>query len=296
MTSLEHLDWDDLRLVLAIGREGGLGPAARALGVNHSTVFRRIRALEDRLGAALFERQANGYAPTPLGEAGVRAATAMEAQIHAFQREAAGDGKELQGSIRLTAPDDVVFSLLLPILADFRRTYRSLVLEVEVENRFLNLSRREADIAIRSSNAPPETMIGVNVGETALAGYAARPLLHQSRVWRDLPWIGWDEGAGPRRIQQWQAEHLPAGAVVYRCNSLLNQFAAAEAAIGVALLPCFLAGRSPHLERVVPPLDSLTSLWILTHPDLRRAPRIQACMSFIGDGLRRQRARLAGTE
>ncbi len=295
MTTFSDLDWDDLRLVLAIGREGGLGPAARALGVNHSTVFRRMRTLEDRLGAALFERKAEGYAPTPLGEAGLQAATAMEAQILAFQRAVAGGGGELRGSIRLTAPDDVVFSLLLPILADFRRRHPGLVLEVEVENRFLNLSRREADIAIRSSNRPAETMVGVNVGETALAGYAAHALLRQSRVWRDLPWIGWDEGAGPGRIQQWQAEHLSAGSVVYRCNSLLNQFAAAEAGIGVALLPCFLADRSPHLERIVPPLESLTSLWILTHPDLRRAPRIQACMAFLGDGLRRQRARLAGT-
>jgi molybdate transport repressor ModE-like protein len=293
MTPFERLDWDDLRLVLAIGRAGGIGPAARALGVNHSTVFRRINALEELLGAALFERQAGGYTLTPLGEAGFRAALAMEEQILTFGREAAGGADDLKGSIRLTAPDDMVYGLLLPVLAAFREKYPQLTLEVVVENRFLNLSRREADIAIRSSNQPSETMVGVNVGDTAVAGYVSASL--QAVPWRDLPWIGWDEGVGPPRVQDWLSENLPAASIVYRSNSLLNQFAAAKAGIGAALLPCFLADEAKDLARIVPPLAKLTSLWILTHPDLRRAPRIQAFMGFVGDALRRQRARMAGT-
>lgn len=292
--TVERLDWDDLRLVLAVGRMGGIGPAARSLGVNHSTVFRRMNALEAILGAPLFERHASGYALTPLGEAAYRAAGAMEEQVLNFGRELATGGQDLKGSLRLTAPDDMVVGLLLPILAAFRERYPQLSLEVVVENRFLNLTRREADIAIRSTNQPPDDMVGVNVGDTAFAGYAAAPVQSKAAGLGDLPWIGWDEGTGPVAVRHWQAENLPPSAIVYRSNSLLNQFAAVQAGIGAALLPCFLAGEAKGLARIVPPLEKLTSLWILTHPDLRRAPRIQAFMAFVGDRLRRQRSRLAG--
>ncbi|WP_374372830.1 LysR family transcriptional regulator [Dongia sp.] len=292
------LEWNDYRVVLAIHRTGGLAPAARVLGINHATVFRQVNAMEARLGARLFDRHRSGYGLTAVGEVALAAAEAMEIQVLAAERRMTGGDLSLSGSIRVTAPDDMVQRLLLPMFVAFRARYPQIELEIIVDNRFLNLSRREADIAIRPTSAPPEAMVGVNVGPLAMATYGVPELAAQIEAGNaisDLPWIGWEDGADSIAFGGYFQRLVPRPLFVYRANSLLAQISAAEAGIGIAVLPCFAGDGSEKLTRIGAVVDSMSSdLWLLTHPDLRRAARIKAFIDFISGALRKKRRLLAG--
>jgi DNA-binding transcriptional LysR family regulator len=296
--SVNALEWNDYRVVLAIQRTGGLAPAARALGVNHATVFRQVNAMEARLGARLFDRHRSGYGLTAVGEVALAAAEAMEVQALAAERRMAGGDLNLTGTIRVTAPDDMVQRLLLPMFADFRARYPKIELEVIVDNRFLNLSRREADIALRPTAAAPEAMTGINIGPLNMTLYATALLAAQVAGGQDiasLPWIGWEDGAETIRFGGFYRSRGLRPVFAYRSNSLLAQVSAAEAGMGVAVLPCFAGDSSPLLQRLEP-IDAgfATNLWILTHPDLRRAARIKAFIDFMSAALRKKRRLLAG--
>ena len=294
--SIDEPDWDDLRNVLAVARAGGLSGAARALGVNHSTVFRRLQALEARLDTRLFERGRRGYAPTAAGDDIVAVAERLESDIVALTRRLAGQDRRLTGTLRLTAPDDIAEVLLLEPLARFRGAYPGLRLELVVDNRALNLTRREADLAVRATRTPPETLIGRRVGPVASAIYAAPELAKDLPVSPDpsaLTWVAWDEGLGPAALANWQRRTVPAEAVAYRANSLLNLAAAVRAGIGVGVLPCFLGDRD--LVWVAPPDPALeTELWLLSHPDLRRNARVRALSDFLFAALRGRARALKG--
>lgn len=294
----KSLEWNDYRTILAISRSGGLAPAARALRVNHATVFRQVNAMEARLGTRLFDRHRSGYSLTAVGEVALAAAEAMEEQAHAAERRMAGGDLNLTGTIRVTAPDDMAQRLLLPIFAAFRARYSRIELEVIVNNRPLNLARREADVAIRPTTAPPQAMTGINIGPLALTIYGSgqfEELVFAGKSPCDLPWVGWEDGAESLRFGGYYRSLPAVPTFVYRSNSLLGQVGAVELGIGIALLPCFVGDGSPGLRRLQPVDPSLsTSLWILTHPDLRRAARIKAFLDFMATSLRRKRSALAG--
>lgn len=292
------LEWNDYRVVLAVQRTGGLAPAARELGVNHATVFRQVNAMEARLGARLFDRHRSGYALTAVGEVALAAAEAMENEVLGAERRFAGGDLSLSGSIRVTAPDDMVQRLLLPMFVAFRDRYPKIELEVIVDNRHLNLTRREADVALRPTAHAPEAMVGVNIGPLAMAVYGPPALadaMAAGGALTELPWIGWEEGGGSGAFGGYFQRLQPRPLFVYRANSLLAQIAAAEAGMGIAMLPCFAGDGSEKLRRLTPPERGLQSaLWLLTHPDLRRAARIKAFIEFMATALRRKRGLLAG--
>lgn len=296
--SANTLEWNDYRVVLAIHRMGGLAPAARSLGVNHATVFRQVNAMETRLGARLFDRHRSGYGLTAVGEVALSAAEAMEVQVLAAERRMAGGDLNLTGTIRVTAPDDMVQRLLLPMFASFRERYAKIELEVIVDNRFLNLSRREADVALRPTATAPEAMTGINIGPLNMTIYGTAGLASRVASGQEigsLPWVGWEDGAETLRFGGFYRSRGLQPVFAYRSNSLLAQVSAAEAGMGVAILPCFAGDTSPLLQRLEPvdPLFS-TSLWILTHPDLKRAARIKAFIDFMSGALRKKRRLLAG--
>ncbi|WP_374652027.1 LysR family transcriptional regulator [Dongia sp.] len=296
--AINTLEWNDYRVVLAIQRTGGLAPAARALGVNHATVFRQVNAMEARLGARLFDRHRSGYGLTAVGEVALAAAEAMEVQVLAAERRMAGGDLSLTGTIRVTAPDDMVQRLLLPLFVDFRERYPKIELEVIVENRFLNLSRREADVALRPTAAAPEAMTGINIGPLHMALYAVPALADRvagGEALDALPWIGWEDGAETLRFGGFYRNRGLNPVFAYRSNSLLAQVFAAEAGMGIAVLPCFAGDSSDQLRRLEAVDRSYaTNLWILTHPDLRRAARIKVFIDFMSGVLRKKRRLLAG--
>lgn len=295
-------DWDDLRHVLAVARSGNFSAAARQLGLNPSTVFRRVAALEEGLGTRLFDRQAGRHEPTTAGSDLVAAAERIEAEMDSLERRLAGQDLRLTGTVRVTAPDDIVEHLLVEALAAFHQAYPEIVLEMAIDNRMLSLTRREADIALRATLEPPETLVGRRVATIRSGVFGHRDLIDRveaSRPEADLaefPWVGWDEGGQPDSLVRWFAHHVPTENLVYRANSLLNIFSACRAGMGLALLPCFLGDTAEELRRAGPlPEELKIDLWLLTHPDITRTARIRAVMDFLYQSLRKARHRLDGS-
>lgn len=288
-------DWEAFRLVGAVAETGGLPAAARRLGLSHSTVFRRLQALEARLGASLFERGRDAYVPTPAGEEMAAIAREMEARVAGFAGRL--EAREIlpAGDLRVATSDALLVGLLTPVFAGFREACPSVRLEAAVGNYPANLSRRDADVAIRATDAPPETLVGRRAGEIAWALYGSAggggggggggDWVMPSDDLADLP------SAALTRTRM-AAEGGEAG---YRANTLLGLAEAIGQGAGRGFLPCFLGDARADLERLAAPVPSLTAgLWLLVHPDLQRAPRARAFLDYAAGRLAGMRRLLRG--
>lgn len=292
----------DLSTVLAVARGGSLSAAARALGVNHSTISRRLAALEAETGQTLFRRLRRGYVATGAGEKLIEAAERLEEELRGLERLLSGRDIRLSGALRVTAPDDIANHLLLGPLARFRAAYPGIVVTQVIENRLLSLGRREADVALRATNRPQASLVGRRVAGLAATLYASRDLLAGCAVpaaglteTGDLPWVGWEDDGTRNTLKAWVEARAPEGTIAYRANSVANHFAAVRAGLGLGALPCYLGDSTPELLRVLPPQPSLEAgLWILTHPDLRQAARVAALTEFLFTELKRQEPLLNG--
>ncbi|WP_048306790.1 LysR family transcriptional regulator [Halomonas sp. PR-M31] len=285
-----NLLWDDLRIVLAIAQEGTLSGAARRLAVSHATVFRRLADIERRLGAQLFERARSGYIPTPAGDDIAAAAQRVEAEVLAVERRIAGQDLRPSGNVRVTTTDTLLLGLLSPIFAEFRRSHPEIELEVAVSNQLFSLTKREADIAIRPSLAPPESLVGRRIGTIAQAVYRAS--IQDSDA---VNWVGPDERMAYRALEIWMTQQGHDKHCHYRVDTLLGMLAAVRDGIGRAVLPCYLCDDDERLVRVGEPIPELaTDLWLLTHSDLRRVARIRALMEFVAQSVSARSARLLG--
>jgi DNA-binding transcriptional LysR family regulator len=294
-------DWNDLRSFLAIAREGSLQGAARALAVNHSTVFRRLNALEARLGVRLFDRSPRGYALTVAGEHMLASAARVEDEILGLERRLLGGDVRLAGALRVTTTDTLVHGVLGPHLRAFQAAYPAIQLELITGNAFFDLSKREADVALRPTRHPGDAMVGRKLAAIAVALYGARDYLaERGRPANEAGLAGHalitgDASLAHLPATRWLERRLVSGATVLRCNSWLSQLAAARAGLGLAALPCFLGDPAPELVRVLPPEPSVAGeLWLVTHPDLRRTARVRAFMETLARGIRRERALLEG--
>jgi len=282
------MQWDDLTILLAIGRAGTLSGAAQALKLNHSTVFRRLNRIEEDMGVRFFERLPHGYAMTEAGEAATRAAERIDNEVHGLTRELLGRDLRLQGTIRVTAPEGISLYLLSPLLNRFCARHPEIRIDLAITSSHLELARREADLAVRVTEAPPDASLGRRLCRFAVGFYASREYLDNNPHgnFNDYDWL----------ITQGSIERLPptvwnrgtsqqARVVMTSDNSrLLVQ--AAEAGLGVIPLPCFWGDGQTELVRVVDEPDEMRwDLWILTHPDLRKTARVRALMTFLYEGL-----------
>lgn len=303
------LDWDDLRHAHAIGVAGSLAGAARLLGVNHTTVLRRLDALEAQLGTRLFERQRTGYRPTEAGIVLLEQARHMATRADEVERQVLGRDRGLTGALRLTTAFVLMEHLLPQPLADFARAYPGIEVEV-IENAFLaDLSsrpadaahyglRREADVALRLSSHVAEYLVGRELGMTRCRVYALRgaPGLPQGvtgidALTRDAPWVAFERDASSRVYDRWMREHLALSNVRVRVDIFNAKAAMLRTGVGVGILPTFMERKHPELVAVSEPIAELAQpVWMLTHPDLRRTARVRAFMQFVGDALARQLA------
>ena len=283
--------WDDLRFVLAVGRHGTLAAAGRGLGVNHSTVFRRIGTIEQRLGARLFERHRDGCTPTPAGEEMIALAERLEGEVDDLERRLAGRDTRPSGTVRITTTDTLLVGALAPVLAGFRAAHPEIELEVVADNQFLSLSKRDADVAIRPTAAPPETLVGRRVCGIATAVYGSAAYLREAPPPDDLAlhrWVGADDSLTSLASTRWLRATLNNRQPAVRANTVLGLVAAAKAGMGLAALPCFLGDAAPELQRIGPPVETLgTELWLLTHRDLRNVARVRPFLDFTDRELRR---------
>lgn len=298
------LAWDDIRLVAAIAAAGTLPAAATRLGLDHSTVFRRLRRIDDALGTPAFERGRAGYLPTEAGAEIAALAARIEEDRDAVLRRVAGRAPSPAGEVRIATSDALLSGLLLPLLAEFGNACPDVRLDLVTGNTALNLSRRDADVAIRASNAPPDTLVGRRVARIAWAPYAAAPQAPPGAApaddaalfAADAPWVGFGDALSGLSAAAHLRAHLPEERrIAARFDTVGGLVAGVEAGLGRGLLPCFAAARRPALARLAPPVDALaTDLWLLTHPDLRQVPRVRVLLDFLAERLAALRPAIEG--
>lgn len=290
-------NWNDLHLVLAITRDGGLSGAARTLGVHHATVLRRLNTLEHSLGVTLFERSPQGYRPTINGEELAALAAEMEEQVVGAFRRVAGKDLRLSGTLRIATADYLAVTLLPGLLRQFREVYPDIELELTVSTQLASLTKRDADVAIRPTNTPPENLIGRHVCDFKLDTYRSKDAFTDSPDLSDHSarddWIVVDDSLPQSALYKWRHENFRDANGSTRINSLLCIFEAAKAGLGTAILPCFMADPEPLLIRTPnPKLEMKLGLWLLTHPDLLRTQRVKVFMKFAASYIQQQHGQL----
>lgn len=290
------IEWEDVRIFLAVARAGSFSAAARSLKVDHSTVSRRVNAFEKRLGVRLFERLAAGYILTPAGEEMLNSAERMEDEFTSLTRRVSGRDARLSGTIRVTASDAILEKLLIPHLAIFTEQYPDIVLEIVASTDIMNLNKREADVALRVTDHPPEYLIGRRFCQFGLAVYASRDYLatHPDITAPNLKVV--------TRLEQettskplWLTTNFTHAKISARINSPLLLLNAVKMGLGMSQLACFIGDTEPSLRRVPHAVaETGMDLWLLTHRDIRTTSRIRAFNDFVADVISRQRDLIEG--
>jgi len=289
------MDWDNLRYFLAVAQTGSIRGAAQKLRVNHSTVSRRIKTFEQKTGQQLFRRLQTGYVLTTSGEEMFELAANMAGQINALERQTLGRDNQLSGELRVTVPLALATHVLMPILSEFAVAHPEIDLDLMISSQELNLTNREADIAIRITNDPPENLIGRKIIRYTKSVYASQEYIntHDFNNKSSLNWIGWDDSSpGPWWAQETDFAETP---LRHKFDHEYVQIEAAKAGMGMAMLPCFMGDTEKDLVRVSPEkvLPSY-EIWILTHPDLRNSARVRVFTKFVAEALEQKRALLEG--
>ena len=291
------MDWGDLNLVLAICRSGTLSGAAKSLGINYTTVFRRINTIEKKLEVRLFDRQPTGYVMTEAGEVMKRSAERIDEEVISLSRELLGKDLRLQGTIRITAPEGVALKLLAPHLATFCTLHPDIKIELIATSSPLKLSRREADLAVRVTNKPPDSYIGREVCKFRHAIYASPGYLGNNRnlTLDEHPWVMTEDNFEFSPLPSWRKKFHPNSRVVFSSNNTIVVVDAAKRGLGVTMLPCILGDREPGLIRIKHRPEELNfSLWILIHPDLRNTARVKALMTYLLGELEKEKPAIEG--
>lgn len=286
------LSWDDLRLIRAIVEAGALQGAAARLGLDPSTAFRRLGRIERAVGHRLFERHRGAYAPLASARAIAALSARAEDERAALLLRVAADAPAIAGTVRVATSDLLLRDLLLPLLPVLRRDHPAITIDVVTGNTALNLARRDADIALRASNAPPDTLVGRRLARMGWAPHASDTVAALPGDAAEWVMLG---DALPPRLRAGMAS-VPAARTAARFDTVGALADAVEAGLGIGYLPCLVGARRPTLRRLGPLEPAFaTDLWLLTHAELRELPRIRAVLDGIADGVGRERAVLEGT-
>ncbi|MFC3324546.1 LysR family transcriptional regulator [Mesorhizobium cantuariense] len=287
------MHWDDLRIFLAVARDGSISGAAKRLNIQHSTVSRRIRLLETQLGTRLIERKKSGYELTPAGDELRMAAGKMELEVLEVEGALGGQEDRVAGELRVSAINNMASSVLMPIFAGFSEAYPDIRLHVQVSNKYVSLAERHADIAIRLTNTPLDTLVGTRLTNVASAVYGERRYLEGLRASGARPlWIGVECCAFH---QSWTHTACPDHRHSFFVDDTLLTLAALKQGLGLAYLPCFMGDSAEELARFrqPDPIHDL-GLWLLYHPDLRRTKRVSVFREHMVARIHDQRALFEG--
>jgi len=268
--------WDDLRTVMMLVRHQSLAGAAGALGVNYTTVARRVRRAEVALNQPLFERLRDGYHPTQAAHVLARHAEQMETTEHSMMRQLQGAETELSGMLTLTAPQLMIASFLAPVIDQFTRAHPGIDLRILTTNDLLDLTRREADLAIRISRNPGDTLMGLRLLKQESASFANQDVA--DRISADpcamIDWIVYD--AHPN-VPQGIGPEFPNNKVRFRFDDMVAMIGAAQAGLGVVRMPMFLGRASERLVQVpVLQPQPYADVWVVGHPDVWPSRKLRA--------------------
>lgn len=288
MHSRSMFDWNDLKYFLAVARHKSTIAAGKALGLSQSTVHRRLNELESRIGRKLVARQPTGYRLTEFGEALRPYAERVETAIANLEARATDTTRDLTGVIRVTCPEPIVYRMKKSTFIDrFHTRYPKLNVEFVTSDRYLDLSKGEVDVAFRSGDTEDE-LVGRKIADSFWAVYASKAYIEQhgkpERI-EDLaqhPLVGFDDTLQNHRSAVWLREVAPNAKMSARNNSVLGLVYSVKSGIGIGPLPTALGDAEPDLTMVLGPIPALARSWrLLTHPDLRRTPRIAAFFDFV---------------
>ena len=288
------IDWENLRFFLEMARFGSLSKAAKRLAVDRNTVARRMTALEAELGLTLFERGPLGWCRTAAGQELADLASRVEKDVLALALHAGARDRALTGSVRLTTTMHLSSYLLVPALGSLRVRHPGLILEIAADQRAFDLTRREADLALRMGRPKDPGLVTRKLSPIGFCFYGA-PSLVGSRRTVDLAtdlFVGSDESLVRTPQEHWLSKIAPDRRVVFRCNSTAALAVAARNGVGVALLPCFVAEKDPGLVRLDGPEPPEHELWLLVHGELRRSPPVRAVIEWVDETVDRARPKL----
>lgn len=295
------LDWDDLRVLVAVHRAGSFAGASRKLRIDAATVGRRIAALETALGASVFERLRVGLVLTSVGEQALAAAQQMGEVSGRLADALAASEAEVHGVVRISAPESLTSGVLAPALPAFQTRHPRLGFELSSSQQAADLSRRDADLAVRLFRPAQPSLVVRLLGRMGVALYAHRAYVKRRgrasvETLRDQDLLGYDETLLRTPHGRWFAEAAAESRFVLRTNSTPALLAAARAGVGIALLPCFLADPHRELVRVVgPDVVPCPDLWLVAHEARRAIPRIRAALAMLAEHFESLRLTLAGT-
>jgi DNA-binding transcriptional LysR family regulator len=296
---LHSLDWNDLRYFLAVCREGSLAGAARSLRVRHSTVGRRLEALETALAASLFTRTPNGFVLTDAGAGILPLAEEAERAVLAVERQVGGGDNRIEGVVRLTA-SEAFSGFLVRKLGLLHERHPGLMVEILSGNRSLDLARGEADLALRIGATSQPDLICKRIGDAGWTVYAAASYLARRGTPPSLDdlsghdVIGFDETMANVPGALWLAGHVGSAEVVLRGNSIVSVLNAAIIGMGLAVLPCFLADAETSLRRLTPAVVGTREIWLVFHPDVARIARVRTVIDFVTEAIGREADTLRG--
>src|SRR5262245_28298611 len=292
-----NANWDDLRVFLTLAREGTLSTAAKALGVSHPTVSRRVQALERQIGARLFERLPDRFVPTSAGEELLADTEEMEKAALSIHRRSAGLSDAVRGVVRLSA-GEAMAAFLARHLPRLRAALSQIEFEVVASHTLANLSRREADLLVREQVPELGGIIARKLGRVAYAVYAAQDFpTGRKPDFEGQPWIGFDDDHAYMPGQQWLHDKLGGARPAVRGNNWLVLHEATRAGAGLAVLPCYLGDPDPALKRVGGLIAEVAAeQWLLVHRDLRLLPRVRAVMDAVIDLFQREKPLLRSEE
>lgn len=285
-TAIERLNWENMKIFLAIARGGSLRRAAEALRINHATMARHLNTLEEQVGARLFDRTKTGLELTAIGNRLLPFAQNVEIEIASASRAVTGQDQKLEGVVHLSLPPSMVLSPVSAYLADFALEFPDIEISLHLTNAFAQLNKREADVSLRYASEVTDDVVGRRLVKCSKATYCSPSYADNmsDNQGKGLHWIGWNEEDGAMSVGWTEKSAFPKAKLKYRANEAVPQLALASAGLGLTMLPCFIADQYSGIIRApfsTPIPDR--SIWLLLHNDLKSTGRIRAFVDYIAD-------------
>ncbi len=283
------MDWDDLKTLLAVARNGSITGGAQALGLDQSTVSRRLQSFEQKVGQELFQGGAKQRRLTIVGERFLEAAQRMESEVEALERDVTALSEETGGTINVVTTDFLSNLILLSISQEFLKNHPDIQLRVRTQDQADSTLR--GDVALLATNNPAEDMYGRRLATATYAAYATADYLASfDGRWEEMIWLNWDDGSD-RPTWPKQAPAIPDHRVRLRVDSVMSIFEAARLGLGATILPCYIGERDSALVRVTPgAVVSRRELWLLVQSDLRKVPRVRLFLDFMSAQVKKDKS------
>lgn len=294
---MHDLDWNALKFILKVAESGSTAKAARSLGVNATTVMRRITAFEQAFGTVLFRKKQSGYETTLECDALVEQVRRMEDRARTIHDDILHSDLIMRGTISVSTVDSVMISVLGPCFESFARIYPTIDVDISMSTDRVNLNRKDADVAIRATRKPPDNVRAVRLSGLAFCVFGAigRAEEFRRKSYSDLTWIGPGGALKNAPINEWMKNNIQPKSIRLTADTFQSARALAEAGAGAVILPCCLGDTSSGLARLSEPLGEMdTELWIMIAADLDQSPRINLFIEHVQKAVLEQSALLEG--